>query len=214
MKSIWDNPWFTIPVLLYFAFGLALLLLLVHGEELLWFNAWRSEPLNTFFRWWTHLGEAYAFFTATVVVFFINRRYALLIAITGMLTSPMVWLLKDLFATARPVRYMEELGMRDYLVLVPGVNVAGGYTSFPSGHTMAAFALYSLLSLMLPPRLRWFSILFAWTAILVGISRIFLVQHFLSDILGGAMFGLMISGGIWAGAKAITTGRQGTSHFR
>jgi len=43
----------------------------------------------------------------------------------------------------------------------------------------------------------WLGLACAWTAILVGISRIFLVQHFLIDVLGGAAIGLLLALLLW-----------------
>jgi undecaprenyl-diphosphatase len=62
---------------------------------------------------------------------------------------------------------------------------------------MAAFALYSLLAMMLPVRQKHWGLPMAIIAVLVGISRIFLVQHFLADVLGGALLGLALSLGVW-----------------
>lgn len=60
--------------------------------------------------------------------------------------------------------------------------------SFPSGHTCAAFLLWTLCSAVFPilamPLLLW--------AILVGCSRVVLGVHFPADILAGAVLGYSI----------------------
>ncbi|TNE59274.1 MAG: phosphatase PAP2 family protein [Bacteroidetes bacterium] len=191
--NIWSVPWFTIPVLLFFNVGLALLLFVPYGAEILYLNPWRTEPLNTFFRGATELGEAVAFVALGLISLLWRFRFALLIALTGLLVMPVSYLLKDKIGTDRPVTYFEKNGVRDAVVLVPGVKPNGGKTSFPSGHTMAAFSLYTLLALLTRRKWPWLGLALAWTAMLVAISRVFLVQHFLADILGGAFFGMALA---------------------
>ncbi|MEH7307160.1 phosphatase PAP2 family protein [Neobacillus drentensis] len=66
----------------------------------------------------------------------------------------------------------------------------GGY-SFPSGHAMNAFTVYSIVSFLLwrhiPSRLgRWTLIIISSVMIVaIGISRIYLGVHYPSDIIGG-----------------------------
>ena len=62
---------------------------------------------------------------------------------------------------------------------------------------MLAFAMFSLATLMLPKRYQVLGLLFVWSATLVAMSRVFLVQHFLRDILAGSVFGLLVSDLIW-----------------
>jgi membrane-associated phospholipid phosphatase len=67
------------------------------------------------------------------------------------------------------------------------------YHSFPSGHAATAFAVAAALSLAVPGRRR------VWLAVAggVGLSRILLNAHFLSDVLGGALLGW------WAGQAGV-----------
>ena len=60
--------------------------------------------------------------------------------------------------------------------------------SFPSGHTATAFAMFAVLSLFYPEGKRAFLLL----AVLVGIQRIMVCAHFPSDVIVGAMIGLLI----------------------
>lgn len=57
--------------------------------------------------------------------------------------------------------------------------------SFPSGHTMTAFAVWGTLSVGLPG----LSHVYLAIAILIGLSRIFLGLHYPSDVLAGALLG-------------------------
>jgi membrane-associated phospholipid phosphatase len=168
-----------------------------YGHEIIALNSIRTEPLNTFFRGATRLGEYYAFVGLTLIALFFRFRYALLLAAAGLITLPLVGYLKDMVGSERPGWYFELTGQLDQVVFVPDTYMNTGYTSFPSGHTMAAFALYSLIALMTGRKIPILGVLCAWTAILVGISRIFLVQHFMLDVLGGMAFGLLLSDFLW-----------------
>ena len=59
--------------------------------------------------------------------------------------------------------------------------------SFPSGHTTSICSVATMLFLMPHP---WFGMVASF-AILVGISRIYLGVHYPSDVLCGALLGIM-----------------------
>jgi undecaprenyl-diphosphatase len=63
-----------------------------------------------------------------------------------------------------------------------------GWDSFPSGHAMAAFAVATVLAVKFP-RARW---IFIVTALAVSVSRLFRASHFLTDIIAGAVLGVVI----------------------
>jgi membrane-associated phospholipid phosphatase len=196
-RSIWDIPWFTIPVLLAFLGGLLFMFLVPYRAEILMLNAWRMEPLNAFFWFWTKMGETYPYLVALFLCLFWRFRYALLIGMAGILVVPYAYFLKDWIGVMRPLNWLGEQGLRDKLVVVPYVELASGYTSFPSGHTIAAFTLYTLLALMVPKSRAFWGLFFAIMAVLVGISRVFLAQHFVADVLGGVVFGLLLASVVW-----------------
>ncbi|HEY4862843.1 MAG TPA: phosphatase PAP2 family protein [Xanthobacteraceae bacterium] len=61
--------------------------------------------------------------------------------------------------------------------------------SFPSGHTTIAFASAVVLGTLFPR----FRIPFFVLATLVGVSRILLREHYPSDTIGGAIFGIVFA---------------------
>jgi membrane-associated phospholipid phosphatase len=61
--------------------------------------------------------------------------------------------------------------------------------SFPSGHTTAAFSMMFFLSLIIPNK--YAKILFAIFAAFMGLSRVYLVQHFLIDVIAGSIVGIL-----------------------
>jgi membrane-associated phospholipid phosphatase len=73
-----------------------------------------------------------------------------------------------------------------------GFNYFGiGYelTSFPSGHAQTAFTLATALTILVP---RWGIPAFL-VAGAVGISRIILTSHYLSDVIAGAGIGILFT---------------------
>ena len=197
MKGVWENKWFAIPVLIFLIACTLLLFLVPYGNEILFFNNWREEPYNTIFRICTALGEGFVYGAIILAAFRWRYRFSLLIALSGMLILPLGYILKDKIAVERPKTFFEHKGIYGEVVVVPEVELNSGRTSFPSGHTMSAFALYSMLTLIMGRRYERWGLFFALLAILVAISRIFLVQHFLADILAGAVAGLVCAQFLW-----------------
>jgi membrane-associated phospholipid phosphatase len=68
-------------------------------------------------------------------------------------------------------------------------NYNAGSNSFPSGHTLSAFALYGFLAFSSKNKTVSTVLLLA-LAVLVAISRVYLLQHFLQDILMGSVLGV------------------------
>ena len=62
-----------------------------------------------------------------------------------------------------------------------------GY-SFPSGHAMVSFALYILLAYFLWDSYKWLSILFMICPFLIGMTRVYLGVHYITDIIAGYLF--------------------------
>ena len=76
--------------------------------------------------------------------------------------------------------------------MVDGVVLHAGFSSFPSGHTMSAFAVFSLLAFFASHSKRQI-FLFVSLAILVAASRVYLIQHFVADVWMGSLLGVMLA---------------------
>src|SRR5690606_4715755 len=87
--------------------------------------------------------------------------------------------------------YFRELGMFDQINLVEGVQLWEKH-SFPSGHTMSAFAVFGILALLFNGK-KTLGLVFLFMAILAGLARVYLVQHFLQDVYLGAILGVLIA---------------------
>jgi membrane-associated phospholipid phosphatase len=186
------NRWFFGGFLLFLLIGGVLLLLLQEGKEIFFFSDKRSYATDLFFRFFTNLGDGAIFVIALIILPFWRFRTAIVMFLLGLSVLITSSATKQIFSQPRPYRYFEERDLLDEITFVDGVRLAKGTTSFPSGHTMTGFAFYAFLALIIP-RKKWMGLLLLLTAILVGVSRMYLVQHFLSDVYLGAITGVMLA---------------------
>ena len=126
------------------------------------------------------LGSAITLITlALASIFLVNSKLKMLnLALSFILNR----ILKLIIARPRPPR----------LRLV----IENGY-SFPSGHSMVSFAFYGFLIYLINKNLKNkkikypLIILLSLLILLIGISRIYLGVHYVTDVLGGYIIGLI-----------------------
>ena len=201
MLKVFRNPFFSLPIALFFFVGAYFAYTLPYGDELLFFNQWRVSPYNELFRAITILGEPYAWGIAFLILVFKRKKTeAVAFAVSGLLLIPTVHQLKNHFEVHRPSTFFDIKDQRKTIVFIPDFYTNVGKTSFPSGHGASAFALYTMLASYLPllSNRRSNVLLLSISPIAVAFSRIFLVQHFLVDVLAGAALGLVFAClGMW-----------------
>ena len=110
-----------------------------------------------------------------------NRKLVTFLTVTGIGGGLVDTLVKIIVARPRPV------------VGNPLITVAG--KSFPSGHAMGSTICYgalllAFLPLAAPRWRRWIVGLVVLLVLLIGLSRLALGVHFLSDVLGGLVLGM------------------------
>ena len=151
-----------------------------------WMNTKHTAFLDMGFKILTLLGDGW--FAAILASFFllIRYRFAMMIVCSSLVSGFLVQFVKRvLFPDMdRPVTLLDQ--MPD-LELVSGVELHHHF-SFPSGHATTAFAVLLLTGLITEKRWAAFALmLLSWA---VGLSRVYLSQHFLIDVLAGSFIGL------------------------
>jgi len=191
LNIIKSNQLFFVAFLLFVIIGGLILASISQGEAILFFSDNRSPFGDFFFYYATKLGEVpmYLFFIGLFL--FVRFRYAILVPLTGAVSLGVSAALKIYFAHDRPFRFFTKNDFMDQINLVDGVSLYSGMTSFPSGHTMSAFAVFSLVAFLFSKK-QYLGLLMFFIALMVGISRIYLVQHFLKDVYLGTILGIFV----------------------
>ncbi|WP_020530819.1 phosphatase PAP2 family protein [Flexithrix dorotheae] len=179
------NQLFSISLAIYI-FLLFPFIFMEKGVVCLTLNATHNPILDYFFKYFTAMGNGAIFGLAIIGCLFIRFYYAVLVAIVGIFHGLVVYLFKQFlfFEAERPLGYFGDLSGLNF---VEGVDQYYA-NSFPSGHTASAFALAIIFILILNKR-RFILPIFS-LAILVGISRIYLLHHFFIDTFCGSLIGI------------------------
>ncbi len=172
---------------IFFLIGILLLSFMEKGDFVICLNQHATTQLDLVFQGITTLGLGGLF--AVPIVLFLGIRYAYAIAgtITLIFTGIFTFLGKMVLFNGmpRPTAYFQNNELQHFIANFEYHH----HNSFPSGHTMTAFALFSLLAVLINRKM-W-SAIFLLIAILVGISRMYLLQHFWMDVVAGSALGVL-----------------------
>lgn len=174
-------------LLFYIAFAV-LLLLIDKGDVVLWLTHHQTSALNAFFKYITHVGDGFVLIPLALVMMYRSWMNFIALLLATVIQTIIVQLGKHwLFAsTARPRLFFEEQGIA--LNFIEGVDVHS-FHSFPSGHTAVAFTMAAILIMFSSSK----TIQWGWfiLAIFVGLSRVYIHQHFAVDVFAGSLIGLL-----------------------
>ena len=181
-----ENRWFFIG---FFLFVLASFFVLVYYSKPNGFyvlNPYHSPVTDTFFIYFTYAGDGFFCVAIALLLFLFRKRFLALMVFSSYAISGIVaQVLKSFIVEARPAVFLKDSAYQYFIEHVTLHN----FHAFPSGHTASAFALAGVLSFAVKDKN--YSMLFLAGAILVGYSRIYLAQHFIDDVLAGAIIGLL-----------------------
>lgn len=187
-KYFKENWGFGIPFIMFIGIGFTYVFSFEKGGLVLYFNNNQSEFYNVFFRLATLLAEGGVLALIFMISIWYSFGKAVILIVAFLANSIIVQFLKKIvFNMPRPALFYKEIVELNYL---EGVSI-NYYHSFPSGHTATAFLIFSMLAIYTRNKFLQFSL--CLIAISVGISRVYLLQHFVVDVVFGAMLGVAVS---------------------
>jgi membrane-associated phospholipid phosphatase len=180
---------FTVPFFILTGALSVLLLFYTKVEIELWINSCNSKALDYFFKYFTHLGDGLTAALISIGILIFNVRKGTILLLSYLLSGAIIQVLKiHVFNDVlRPIGVIE---LTPAIHLVEGVKL-WGIQSFPSGHSGTAFGLLYCFAAFTDNRK--LQVVAFVTAVLLAYSRLYLFQHFLPDVVAGAVLGTFTS---------------------
>ena len=192
---------FIFTYLFFVVIGLFILVKIDHGDVVLWLNGISKEKWDAFVNLLTDVGLGSFVAVLMVLLSSLQIRYAIM----GLINLGLVGLFTNLFKKflfperIRPFNYFLY---DDFPRFIHAAEL-NYHSSFPSGHTMTIFAAMGLISYFIGKR-TWGVVLF-FAALIIGFTRIYLLQHFFLDVYVGSLLGVLstlitiwLFDGVWA----------------
>ena len=153
-------------------------------------NGYHRNWLDYFFIAYTNLGDGIFAILLALFYFFVlkKRKLGVVLLLAYASTGIFAQIIKPLLHSPRPLVYFRPEHFPFFIDSI----IHAGNNSFPSGHTVTAFAIATVLAFYTTNKMQYVLLLLA--AALVAFSRVYLSQHFLLDVLAGSFIGLL--GGI------------------
>jgi membrane-associated phospholipid phosphatase len=186
------RPLLTIASLIVFF----VLVISVQSSKTLWMDqamlnfskSFISGNLYDFFSFLTNLGSKPVviaiFFLTLVLIWWKTKDYLAMITIAAVLlgSNELFKALKDIFQRERPI-------------YEPSIDAIG--YSFPSGHSTVSMAFYGIIMYFLWKYMKtgamksWSIYLLSLYILLIGMSRVLLQAHYISDVFAGFAIGFV-----------------------
>ncbi|HEX6849433.1 MAG TPA: phosphatase PAP2 family protein [Chitinophagaceae bacterium] len=177
---------FVLAILMAIGTGI-LILVLGKNETFQLINGNHHETADQFFKYFTHYGDGFMWVPLGIYCYFYRRKYFIAVVAGVIISTIIAQFLKR-------VVYPDELRPISYLSETFPVHIVDNVTmrklhSFPSGHTTTAFSMALIISYIIN-RKTW-SVILPLLALLAGYSRVYLGQHFPTDIFAGMCIGIV-----------------------
>ena len=156
------------------------------SSSFLFINHFTQLLPDTLWAWLTFLGNGWGVFALAFPLLLLAPRMLSAGIFAGAIAALVSPILKGLFELPRPAATLLDGSFYR-------IGEALLHKAFPSGHTLTAFAIASALYFSADKNKRAPLLLLFVLAALVGLSRNAVGAHWLTDVLGGAGFG------IWCG---------------
>ncbi len=177
---------FILAIIIAIGTGVLIIVLGKNGSFQL-INGNHNGIADQFFKYFTHYGDGVMWVPLGLFCFFFKRKYFIAVLAGAIISTLLAQFLKR-------VVYPEELRPISYLSESFPVHQIAGVEmrrlhSFPSGHTTTAFTMALIMSHMINKKV-W-SIILPLLALIAAYSRVYLAQHFPTDLLAGMCIGIV-----------------------
>lgn len=198
----------------FLVYGIAYVILLVVVASLLYtypklelhllLNSYHTRLQDMFFTYYSMIAEGPIYALGLLPLFWKQLRLTLFFGISELSGGAILQVLKHLFSMPRPASAFENCPDM-VLPVVEGISMHHS-NSFPSGHASTFFVFFTCLALFLTFRRqanakqakpRTFVLFNATLLLLLSLaalgaySRVYLSQHFLSDVCVGSIIGFV-----------------------
>jgi membrane-associated phospholipid phosphatase len=173
--------WLLLAVLLCYAYSQATLSMHI--------NSFRLPGLDSFAKFFTHIGDGLFAVIISILLLIYDRKIGILVILSYLMSAGITQSLKHtLYADAgRPIQFF---GSTHIVHFIDGVTLHA-HNSFPSGHTTSIFSLCSMLAFTFK---KYGNQVFLFViALVAGLTRVYLLQHYLIDVLAGSFIGVLSS---------------------
>ncbi|MES2691641.1 MAG: phosphatase PAP2 family protein [Bacteroidota bacterium] len=180
------NRWFYFPYTVLLMAGIAVQLTCTQFEISLFINGFHTTTFDFIFNYLTNLGDGMFAVAVVIAIYLFRKPHTIQSILCFVVPALLTQFLKRLVFAGH---YRPSVRMKAFTELhyVPGVNMHE-FNSFPSGHTTSAFAIFLFLSLISTNKR--LGLAFLAVSLLIGLSRIYLLQHFYEDVLAGSLIGV------------------------
>ncbi|TDG95284.1 phosphatase PAP2 family protein [Cardinium endosymbiont of Culicoides punctatus] len=191
---IWrKNAFFFHGALTIFTIGLLPFLLFDKVSFFISVKQWHHPIVDCIAPYLTWLGDGftYGLFISVITLFGASCRKIIIAGSSFVCMSIIVQILKRLFFA----HYLRPISLVPTDIQLHVVNGVEPLTtlSFPSGHAGTIFTLISVIQLFISNKKKIYSIMLLFLAIAVAYSRIYLFQHFYTDVYVGGIIGITSS---------------------
>jgi membrane-associated phospholipid phosphatase len=161
-----------------------------YGKEgsFLIINKYNHPAFDYVFQFWTYLGDGIIWVPLFLYVIALKREFLIAVIASLIICTVLTHVLKRVVFSdeLRPILALGEEKIR----IIDGFR-PHGRNSFPSGHTSTAFTLALLMAFII--RGMFWVFFFPLVAFFVGYSRVYLAQHFVTDVFAGMLIGILSS---------------------
>lgn len=146
----------------------------------------------------TSLGDVVTLFIVSIVLSIIRRtrRQGLILLITILLTVILLTYIKPLVARDNPdypSPFMLSNNSKEFVIEGDTLSPLSRDYSYPSNHVAISTAFAFIVGYVLNKRFRTIGWLIWIFPFIVALTRILLIQHYVTDAIGGFLFGLIVS---------------------